>query len=89
MAIEVTPKAAAVLARALEAGRMDPERVAIRLTLGRGPAGEEIRTGFADEMETDEIAVAAGSITLYVPAALAERGATVDVSDEHDRIVVR
>lgn len=89
MAIEVTPKAAAVLARAVEAGRMDPTRVAIRLTVARGFRGEEIRTGFADEIEPDEVAVAAGGITLYVPAALAERGATVDVSDEHDRIVVR
>jgi hypothetical protein len=87
--IEVTPKAVAVLTRALEAGRMDPARVAIRLTLGRGPGGEEVRTGFADEAEPDEVSVAVGGITLYVPGELVARGATVDVSDEHDRIVVR
>ena len=88
MAIEVTPKAATVLARALEAGRMDPERIAIRLTVGRSP-GAEVRTGFADELEPGEVSVAAGGVTLFVPSELVERGATIDVSDEHDRIVVR
>ena len=89
MTIEVTPKAVAVLTRALDAGRMDPANVAIRLTIGRGPGGEEVRTGFADEAEPDEVSVAVGGITLYVPGELFARGATVDVSDEHDRIVVR
>lgn len=68
---------------------MDPERVAVRLSVGRGPAGEEIRTGFADEAEPGEISIAAGGVTLFVPEELAAGGATIDVSDDHDRIVVR
>ena len=67
---------------------MDPSRIGIRVTEGRG-MGNEARTGFADEPDADEVTVAIGGITLYVSTALAARGATIDVSDEHDTIVVR
>lgn len=68
---------------------MDPAGVAIRVTLARGPRGEEARTAFADSLEPDEVCIERSGIRLYVPRALEERGATIDVSDEHDTIVVR
>ncbi|MGH2785422.1 MAG: hypothetical protein ACRDJ1_09170 [Actinomycetota bacterium] len=89
MTVEVTPRALAVLARALEAGRMDPGRVGIRVTIATGPRGPEVRTGFADEPEPGDVSLTLGGITLFIQAELDERGATLDVSDEHDVIVLR
>jgi hypothetical protein len=89
MSVEVTPRAAEVFRRALEAGRMDPERVGIRVSIGRGLRGEEARTGFAEDAEEDERTVTIDAIRLFVPIALFEEGATIDVADEHDRIVIR
>lgn len=88
MPIVVTPRAVEVLRRALEAGRMDPARVGIRVSVARGPRGEEIRTGFAEEPEPGDDTIQAGGVRLYVPAALAARDATIDVAPEHDRIVL-
>ncbi len=89
MTVRVTPRAVEVLARALEAGRMDPSRVAIRVAVARGLRGEEVRTGFAEEPEPDETIIDAGGIRVFVPGALSERDAVIDVADEHDRIIVR
>lgn len=89
MTVEVTPRAVEVLKRALEAGRMDPSLVGVRVTLAVGLRGEEVRTGFAEQPEPDEITVEAGGIRLFVASALAERGALIDVAAEHDRITVR
>lgn len=89
MAVEVTLRAIEVLRRALEAGRMDPATVGIRIWLTQGPRGDEARTGFAEEPEADETLVEIGGIRLFVPAALTGRTTVVDVADEHDRIVVR
>jgi hypothetical protein len=89
MSFEVTPRAVEVFRRALEAGRMDPERVGIRVSIGRGFRGEEARTGFAEDAEPDEQTVTIDGIRLFVPLALFEEGATIDVADEHDRIVIR
>lgn len=68
---------------------MDPARVAIRVTTSRGLRGVEVRTGFAEEPEPEDVTVSIGGITLFIPAELDERGATIDASDEHDTIVVR
>jgi hypothetical protein len=89
MPVDVTPRAVEVLRRALEAGRMDPERVGIRIALGRGLRGEEARTGFDEEAEAEERTVTIDGIRLFVPIALFEEGATIDVAEEHDRIVIR
>ena len=89
MPIEVTPRAVSVLRRALEAGRMNPETVGIRIELGPGGRPEDARTGFADEASAEERLVRIDGIMLFVPLALDDRGAVVDVADEHDRIVVR
>jgi Fe-S cluster assembly iron-binding protein IscA len=88
MPLTVTPRAAQVLKRALEAGRMDPERVAIRVSVARGMRGEEVRTGFVEEAEQGDETMDAGGVRLFVPADLAAREAVLDVADEHDRIVL-
>jgi Fe-S cluster assembly iron-binding protein IscA len=85
----VTPRAVDVLRRALVAGRMDPERVGIRISVARGMRGEEVRTGFAEEPEPGDETLDAAGIRLFVPADLAAKDATLDVADEHDRIVLR
>lgn len=68
---------------------MDADAVAVRVSVVAGPRGEEARTTFADEPEQDEASIALPGIRLFVPRTLVERGATIDVSDEHDTIVVR
>lgn len=88
MPIEVTPRAVEVLRRAFELGRMDPASVGVRLSTARGLRGEEVRTGFAEAAEPDEVTIEVGSLRLFVPRSLEERGAVVDVADEHDRIVL-
>lgn len=68
---------------------MDPSKVSVRVFTARGPRGEEVRTGFAERPEQDETTIHAGGIRLFIPSGLAERGAVIDVSEEHDRITVR
>jgi len=68
---------------------MDPAQIGIRIGTARGLRGEEVRTGFADAPEPDEKTLEISGIRLFVPGTLAERNATIDVADEHDRIVVR
>ena len=76
-----------VLRRALEVGGMDPARVGIRVSVARGG---ELRTGFAEEAEPGErTVVAGGGVRLFVPDELAAGEATIDVADEHDRMVLR
>jgi len=87
--IAVTERALEVLSRALDAARLDRSRVGIRIALGRGLRGEEVRTGFAEDPEPGEIVHEAGGIRLFVPSALDDRSAVIDVADEHDRIIVR
>jgi Fe-S cluster assembly iron-binding protein IscA len=89
VAIEVTPRAIDVLRRALEAGRLDPTEVGIRVSVAKGLKGDELRTGFAEQAEPGEEIVEAGGIRLYLSPQLAAGGATIDVADEHDRIVLR
>jgi hypothetical protein len=84
--VTVTSKALEVLRRALEAARLDAATTAISLRVTRGG---DVQTGFADEPDPGEQIVDEGGIRIFVPTALAEAGAVVDVSDEHDRIVVR
>lgn len=89
MPIVVTPRAVDVLRRALDAGRMDPARVGIRVSLARGMRGSEVRTGFAEEPEPGDETVDAGGIRLFIPAEIVAGEAVLDVADEHDRIVLR
>jgi Fe-S cluster assembly iron-binding protein IscA len=87
--ISVTPRAVEVLRRALHAGRLDPAKVGIRVSLGRGIHGEEIRTSFVEGPEPGDETIDAGGIRVFVPAGLARRGAALDVADDHDRIILR
>jgi hypothetical protein len=89
MPIEVTARAVDVLRRALEAGRLDPAAVGVRIDVGRGLRGEEVRPSFAEQAEPGDVEIEVGGLRLFVPKSLSERGATVDVADEHDRIVIR
>lgn len=65
---------------------MDQNGVGIRVTLARGG---EVRTGFAEEAEPGEETIEAGGVRLFVPSELVARGATIEVADEHDRIILR
>lgn len=67
---------------------MDPARIGIRVSIARGLRGEEVRTGFAEQPEPDEVTQEVGGLRLFVPVGLAERDGTIDVADEHDRIVL-
>ena len=89
MPIIVSDRALGVLRRALDAARLDPRTVGVRVSLARGPRGEELRTSFAEQPEPGEQTIEAGGITLFMPVDLAARQATLDVSEEHDRIVLR
>jgi hypothetical protein len=81
--LELSPQAVDVLRRALDAGRMDPARVGVRLTLDRSGA---LRTGFATEPEPGEETILAGGVRLFAAEGL---DGTLDVADEHDRLILR
>lgn len=87
--IVITPRAVDVLWRALEAGRMDPARVGVRVSLARGMKGSEVRTGFAEEPEPGDETLDAGGIRVFIPEEIASGESVLDVADEHDRIVLR
>jgi len=86
VAVEVTSRAIEVLRRALEAGRLDPATAGIRVTLATGLRGAELRTGFAEQAEPGEETVVADGIRLFVAPDIS---GTLDVGDEHDRIILR
>ena len=86
MAVEVTPRAIEVLRRALEAARLAPSDVGIRVSLARSLRGPELRTGFAEQAEQGEATIEVGGIRLFLGP---EISGTLDVADEHDRIVLR
>ena len=83
--VRLSERAIVVLQRALAAARMDPSAVAIRLTLG--PAGD-LRTSFADEPEPGDSTITAEGLRVFLPASLAAADISIDVSSEHDRIVL-
>jgi hypothetical protein len=84
--IEVTPRAIEVLKRALEAGRMDPALVGVRLSIDRSGS---LRTGFAEEPEAGEETVVAGEVRVFVSAEIAAAGLVLDASVEHEQLVLR
>jgi Fe-S cluster assembly iron-binding protein IscA len=88
MPLEVTSRAIEVFRRALDVGRMDPARIGIRVSIARGLTGEEVRTGFAEQPEQGEVTMEVDGLRLFLPPGLAGRDGTIDVADEHDRIVL-
>ena len=81
----LSERAVEVLKRALDAGRMDPTAVAIRITIG--PSGD-LRTAFADEPEAGDVTIETAGVRVFLPADLAVANVSIDVSAEHDRIVL-
>ena len=89
MGIAVTPRALAVLRRALEVARLDPATTGVTVrVVGAGPSAQ-VQTGFAEEADTGDEIVDAQGIRLFVPASLAHGELTLDVTGEHDRLIVR
>jgi hypothetical protein len=84
--LEVTPRAIEVLRRALAAGRLHPSKAGIRIEMAKGLRGGELRTGFAEQAEPGETTIEADGIRLFLPPDVS---GTLDVADEHDRIVLR
>lgn len=81
----MTPRAAEVLRRGLETARLDPDSIAVRVWVAGGAA----RTAFADEPEDDDVVVEAGGVRVFVAASATAGGPiAIDVSAEHEQIVV-
>ena len=64
---------------------MDPTEVGVRLTVG--PNGD-LRTAFADAPERGDETIELAGLRLFLSSDLASAALTVDVSSEHDRIVL-
>ncbi|HVL89221.1 MAG TPA: hypothetical protein VM841_03190 [Actinomycetota bacterium] len=83
--VTITPRAAEVLRRGLEAARLDPSAFGVRVWISAGQA----RSGFADEPDEGDALVDAGGLRVFVdPSVTANGPAAIDVSAEHDQIVV-
>lgn len=83
MPAEITPRAVEVLRRGLETARLDPESVGVRVRLVAGAT----RVSFEEAPEHDDEVVETGGIRIFVASSAA--GRVIDVSEEHDQIVVR
>jgi Fe-S cluster assembly iron-binding protein IscA len=80
--LEITEEAADVLERAYDAAaRFNPD-ARVRLYA----SGDQVQTAFADAPEPEDSVIEHGGLTIFV-----ERGisGTLDVSDQHDHLVVR
>jgi len=83
--VVITPRAADVLRRGLDAARLDPSAFGVRVWVAAGQA----RSGFADEPERGDTTVEAGGMRIFVNESVTQDGpAAIDVSAEHDQIVV-
>lgn len=83
--VTVTPRAAEVLRRGLQAARLDPSTFGVRVWI----AGGQARSGFADEPDEGDATVDAGGLRVFVDPGVTRDGpAAIDVSAEHDQIVV-
>lgn len=82
MPLEISEAAAEVLERAYDAARRFNPEAKVRIYR----VGERIETGFADQPEDNDEVLELGELTLFVEAGVA---GTLDVSAEHDRLVVR
>lgn len=83
MVAEITPRAVEVLRRGLETARLDPSKMGVRVRVAAGAA----RVEFAEEPEDGDEVVDAGGIRVFVASSAA--GKMIDVSTEHDQIVLR
>ena len=80
--IAISERAREVIARAASsARRFDPEA---RLRIARD--GDGISSGFAHAPEPGDLVLEDGDLTLFVERGLA---GTIDVTEHHDRLVLR
>ncbi|HVL81912.1 MAG TPA: iron-sulfur cluster biosynthesis family protein [Actinomycetota bacterium] len=87
MAVHVTDAAADVIRRSLQQAEALPEDVGVRLRV----AGGQVRPRFAPAPEpTDEVVELEG-VRVFVDRQIADSApeVTIDVSDEHETLVVR
>jgi Fe-S cluster assembly iron-binding protein IscA len=80
--IEITERAAELLAKAASAARRFDPNACIRVVADR----DGVRFEMTDAPEPDDVAVERSRFTLYVEPALA---GVVDVEEPHDRLVLR
>ena len=83
MTAQITPRALEVLRRGLEAARLDPATTGVRVELAAGTA----RVSFAEEPEPGDEILETSGVRVFVASSAA--GRVIDVSAEHDQIVVR
>lgn len=83
MTLEITPRALAVLKKGFETARLDPARAGVRVGLVAGAA----RVSFADAPEDGDAIVEFAGMRIFVAPSAA--GRVVDVSEEHEQIVLR
>lgn len=80
--LEITPAAAEVLERAIDAAtRFNPQA---RVRICR--VGSRIETGFADTPEPGDRTIEHEGLTLFVEESV---DGTLDVSGQHDQLIVR
>lgn len=83
MSAEITPRAVEVLRRGLETARLDPISTGVRVRVVAGAT----RVSFEEGPEDGDEVIEAGGIRIFVASSAA--GRVVDVSAEHDQIIVR
>lgn len=92
MTIRVTEDAMRVLKRSMELGRVDPNRGGIRLRGSRSLSGGfNVQVEFAGSPDAGDEVVPLEGLSLFVDPALmsAIEDPVVDLSAEHERIIVR
>ncbi len=83
--LTVTPRAIEVLRRGLEAARLDPQTYGIRVRV----VGGAVRMGFDENATEGEETTDAGGVRIFVDPALGRSSAIIDVSSEHETLIVR
>jgi Fe-S cluster assembly iron-binding protein IscA len=86
LTVRITPEALDVIRRSLELAGADPSEMAVRLRR----AGGAIRPRFVSDPQADDVVVESEGIRVFVAAAIASEGdVEIDVTSEHDELVVR
>jgi Fe-S cluster assembly iron-binding protein IscA len=83
MATEITPRALEVLRKGLATARLDPAQTGVRVRVLAGAA----RVEFAEAPEEGDEVVSSGGVRVFIAPTVA--GRVIDVSAEHEQIVVR
>ncbi len=92
MAVRVTDDAMRVLKRSMELGKVDPDTGGIRLRGSRSLSGGfHVQVEFAGSPDAGDEVVPLEGLSLFIDPALMStiEDPVVDLSAEHERIVVR